>query len=175
MEDSAIFLKTTIPETTDHFLPKNNFIVNANNDTLVKIKSVDFHFDIWFLDENRYKSREIIDKPTKEHILYRYQLSSTARDRQIIASFGGKEVVAISLSDIFSLLKKQKDGESGALVNNGSLNIFYVWDKQGVFRVVSVHWGKTGWAIDAFSFGWLARWRKGRTAFVFSPRQVCRA
>ena len=66
---------------------------------------------------------------------------------------------------LYDLIEKQKNGETGAMLNNGYANIFYIKVNGGVFTV-SVYWraGVSLWYVSAYSRDDF-RWNAGGRAF----------
>jgi len=83
-------------------------------------------------------------------------LKQNSLDKQILSELGDK--AETTLASIWELLKKQPNGESGALLTNGYANIFYVCDAKGVLWAVSAIWRSDSWDVSAYSvgspFGW---------------------
>jgi hypothetical protein len=86
-------------------------------------------------------------------------------DGPIINELGGEAKAETTLSEMFSLMEKQKNGESGVLLNNGYANIFYIRDQNGVLRAVGVDWDDGGWYVGAYSVEDPGGWRVGRQVF----------
>jgi len=86
-------------------------------------------------------------------------------DAPIIAELGGNEKAETTLTEVFSLMEKQPNGEEGALLNNGWWNILYVKDQNGVLRTVSVCWLVDGWNVYARSVGDPYGWYDGYQVF----------
>ena len=64
--------------------------------------------------------------------------SSHARsvDGPILAELGGEAKAETTLTEVYSLMEAQKNGENGPLLTNGYANIFYVRDVNGALRAV---------------------------------------
>ena len=87
----------------------------------------------------------------------------------IIPELGGETKVETTLSEMFSLIRKQPDGEEGVLLNNGWANILYIRDQNGVLRAVGVRWGDGGWGVDAGSVEDSGGWDAGHQVFSRKP------
>ena len=92
-------------------------------------------------------------------------LIETTEDEVII----GESFPQTSLYELFALLKQQPSGNSGPLLNNGLVNLFYMKNFSGHQRAVIVYWFEGGWMIDSFIIGFEKR-RKGTRVFWSNPR-----
>lgn len=98
--------------------------------------------------------------------MFRYaKLLKSSVDGPIIKELGGEAKAETTLTEMFSLMEKQKDGGDGVLLNNGCANIFYIRDKNGVLRAVSVLWFDDGWYVPADSVVYTNEWRAERRVF----------
>lgn len=92
-------------------------------------------------------------------------------DRVIINEIGGEKKSETTLRDMFFLMEKQKSGEDGILLTNGSANIFYIYRHKGL-RPVGVFRHKDGWAVNGnYSIDDLLWWGGG-VSRVFSPSPI---
>ncbi len=132
----------TVPATIERFVAKDRFVVNTGRSATVKISYLTDNFQSWFLDK--------IEEPIAESTLRSARLRKASVDKSIIAELGGEDA-EITLTEIFSLIMKQPNGESGELLTNGYANIFYVRDSAGVLRAVAVGWHGFGWSVFASS------------------------
>lgn len=66
-----------------------------------------------------------------------------------------------SLADIWCLLKRQPNGEAGALLTNAIPNLFFVRDVAGELGVVDVLWSGAGWEVGASSLTRNRPWPAG--------------
>ena len=127
----------------------------------VKIGVIYDSFADLFLDK--------IEKPSSIRKLHYHvvQPHASSKNDSIIANLGGKVLAETTLFDIFFLMKKQGNGDSGVLLANGQANVFYVKDVRGVIRSVDLAWHNeaeegdhvtppvsVGWGISADSDGW---------------------
>lgn len=154
-----------IPATTVPFVAKDRFVVNTKRNAPVKISAVWDNFTGWFLSGDGKT-----EDPESEQTLRYHKLRKSSVDGPIITELGGEEKSETTLTEMFSLMEKQKNGEDGVLLNNGYANIFYIRDQNGVLRAVSVYWLGGGWSVGADSvespYGWLVGYR------VFSRNSV---
>jgi hypothetical protein len=143
----------SILATTDTFVAKNRFVVNTKHNAQVLISGLGDNFTEWFL-----LGVGKTEDPITEQALRYLKLRKFSLDGPIIEELGGEAKAETTLSEMFSLMEKQKLGEDGVLLNNGYANIFYIKDQNGVLRAVSVYWHDDGWYVDATSFedpdGW---------------------
>lgn len=137
-----------IPATVENFVAKDKFIVNTDKSALVKISFIGHNFSKWFLGK--------IEKPKTETTLRYAKLVKPSVDGLILAELGKKHETA--LGDIYSLMEKQRDKESGVLHTNGRANIFYVRDIDKALRAVRVLWVGAGWDVSAYWFNHPNAW-----------------
>lgn len=149
-----------VSATTSKFVAKEKFVVNTKRNAPVKISAVWDNFTSWFLSGDSK-----IEDPISEQTLRYRKLRKSSVDGPIITELGGEEKSETTLTEMFSLMEKQKNGEDGVLLNNGYANIFYIRDQNGVLRAVFVRWGDDGWGVGAYSVGNPSRWRVGRQVF----------
>jgi len=154
-----------VSATTSKFVAKEKFVVNTKRNAPVKISAVWDNFTSWFLSGDGKTEDPISEQTLRYHKLRKYSV-----DGPIITELGGEEKSETTLTEMFSLMEKQKNGEDGVLLNNGYANIFYTRDQNGVFRAVGVVWHGDGWYVGAGSvespFGW------GGSRQVFSCNSV---
>jgi hypothetical protein len=158
-----------VPATTSKFVAKEKFVVNTNFNAPVKISAVWDNFNIWFLSGSGK-----IEYLASEQKLRYHKLRKSSVDGPIIAELGGAEKSETTLSEMFSLMEKQKNGEYGVLLNNDhNTNIFYIRDQNNVLCAVSVYWDGDGWDVDA---DLVERPRKRRVGYrVFSRNSVLKS
>lgn len=144
--------EVTVPATTEKFVAKDKFRLKENGGICSGFGS---NFTDWFLSGDGK-----IEDPIAETTLHYAKLRKASVDGPIIAELGGEVKAETTLSEMFSLMEKQKNGEDGVLLNNGWANIFYIRDQNGILRAVSAHWYDDGWFVGADSvespLGWLA-------------------
>lgn len=151
---------TTVSATTAKFIAKDWFVVNTNNDAPVKISYLGENFKDWFLNGDGK-----IEDPISEQTLCRHKLQKSSVDGPIMTELGGEEKSETTLIEMFCLMKKQRNGESGTLLNNGYASIFYIRDQAGVLRAVGVSWHGGGWRVYARSVESLLSWGDGSQVF----------
>ena len=149
-----------VPATTSKFIAKTKFVVNTKRNAPVKISAVWDNFTTWFLSGSGK-----IEDPMNVQTLRYHKLRKTSVDGPIIAELGGEAKAETTLSEMFFLMEKQKNGESGVLLNNGYANIFYIRDQTGVLRAVGVRWSGDGWSVLAISVEGPGEWRGGSQVF----------
>jgi hypothetical protein len=149
-----------VAATTGKFVAREKFVVNTSRETPVKISYVGDNFTAWFLS-GVGKTEDPITATTLRYD----RLRSASVDAPIITELGGETKAGTTLTEIYSLMEKQPNGQKGALLNNGWWNIFYVRDSAGVLRAVRVGWGGACWGVSARSVGSPRRWRDGDQVF----------
>lgn len=133
-----------VPATTKPFIACENFIVNTSDDAKVKISYVMNRFRKYFLD----KEEDLFTGST----LHYGNLKEDAFDRRIIAELDGEVKTETTLAEFWATLKKQPNGEKGALlVDEYHNNIFYIRDKSRVLWAVYCMWDREGWRVEAAS------------------------
>ena len=149
-----------VPATTSKFVAKTRFVVNTERNAPVRISYIGDNFKAWFLNGDGKT-----EDPESVRTLRYHKLRQSSVDGPIITELGGEAKTETTLSEMFSLMEKQKHGEDGVLLNNGWANIFYIKDSAGVLRAVCVDWGADGWCVGARSVGHPRRWGGGRQVF----------
>ncbi|QOZ24199.1 hypothetical protein [Bradyrhizobium sp. CCBAU 51753] len=92
-----------------------------------------------------------------------YTLKKPSKDNEIIGELSIPDET--KLADIWRLLRRQPNGESGALQSNSAPNILFVRDAMGAPGVVDVLWAGAGWEIGASPIGKQRRWPPGTRVF----------
>ena len=149
-----------VSATTSKFVAKTAFVVNTKRNAPVKISGVWDNFTAWFLSGTGKT-----EDPITEQALRYHKLRQASVDGPIIQELGGEAKAETTLSEMFSLMEKQKNGEDGVLLNNGWVNIFYIRDQNGVWRAVRVFWHVGGWVVSASSVERQDGWNGGRQVF----------
>lgn len=149
-----------VAATTAKFVAKEKFVVNTERNAPVKISCLGDNFTAWFLSGDGKT-----EDPISEQTLRYHKLRKSSADGSIITELGGEEKSETTLTEMFSLMEKQKNGEDGVLLNNGYANIFYIRDQNGVLRAVRVHWFGGGWDVGAGSVGSPIEWLGGFQVF----------
>lgn len=147
----------SIAATTEKFVASEKFVANPQANTKVKILYLDDLFKYWFLDK--------IEEPIQGGELRFQKLAKASDDGPIIAELGGEEKVETTLTEMFSLMKRQGKGEVGTLLTNGYANIFYIRDINGGLRTLYVYWYDGGWHVDANSIEKRFEWNDGLQVF----------
>jgi hypothetical protein len=151
----------TIAATASKFIARDRFVVDTSHHAEVKISAVWDNFTAWFLSGDGK-----IENPISKQTLRYGKLRKATVDGPIISStLGGEKKAETTLTEMFSLMEKQKNGEDGVLLNNGWANIFYIRDRNGVLRAVYVYWIDDGWDVSARSVEYPARWNDGYQVF----------
>jgi hypothetical protein len=147
---------TVAATTGGKFIARDKFVVNTKRNAPVKISAVLDNFTAWFLSGDGKT-----EDPISEQTLRYAKLRKTSVDTLIIAKLGGEEKSETTLTEMFSLMEKQKNGGNGVLLNNGYINIFYIRDQNGVLRAVGAYWYCGGWYLSAYSVGHPRPWGAG--------------
>lgn len=149
---TAIVIPTAIP-----FVARDHFVMNDKSNRLVKIAYIWDNFGDRFLDK--------VEQPFAGSTLKFGRLYRSSVDWQIIAELGGEEKAESTLTEAFSLMLVQGNGEPGPLLTNGFTNIFYVRDVGMVLRSISLRWMIYGWSITASSARDPNEWNCGNQVF----------
>lgn len=144
--------------TTGKFVAKEKFVRDIGGK--VKISYLGGNFAGGFLSGDGKT-----EDPISEQTLCYHKLRKSSVDSPIITELGGEEKSETTLTEMFSLMEKQKNGEDGVLLNNGYANIFYIRDQNGVLRAVYIHWYGGGWDVNAFSVEHRIGWVDGIQVF----------
>jgi len=147
-----------IPATKTQFVAKDKFKLKKDGGICYYLGD---NFKSWFLEK--------IERAITEKTLCHHKLWQSSFDAPIIAGLGGETKVETTLTEMFSLMEKQKNGESGVLLTNGYANIFYIEDVGGILRAVYVSWSGDGWYVIADSVGTPYRWIGGGQVFSRNP------
>ena len=144
------FVGTISVSAVKEFVAKKKFVINIGDNALVKVSYLGDNFREQFLGK--------IEKSFPGSELRYQKLMKSSVDDSIINKLGGKAKAETTLAEVFSLMEKQGNGQSGALLTNGWWNIFYVHDINGVLRTVLIYWSGVGWHVDAHSAEHRACW-----------------
>lgn len=149
-----------VAATMSKFIAKEKFVCDTGHKAKVKISYLGDNFRTWFLSGDGKT-----EDPISEQTLCYAKLRKASVDGPIIEELGGEAKVETTLSEMFSLMEKQKNGEDGVLLNNGYANIFYIKDQNGVLRAVRVRWFGDGWLVRAFSVEIPLEWSADHRVF----------
>ena len=173
MSKSLLELVSTVivPATTKTFIAKEKFVRDTSTSAKVKISGLGGNFTTWFLeDEGR------VEAPITKTSIHSHRLKRASVDTLIIEEIGGETKAETTLTAIYSMMKKQPRGKKGFLLTDGWANIFYVRDKNGVLRAVSVDWNGDGWHVFGCRTDYTVAWGGGsRTSprnFVLTSTQA---
>lgn len=144
-----------VSATAGKFITRDRFVMNTEHNAPVKIVSVGRNFLEWFLGK--------IEEPATETILHYARLAHVSVDGPIIVELG--DIAETTLSQIYALMKRQRNGEDGVLLNKDYQNIFYVRDVNLALHPVSVGWGGDGWFVGASSVEGSRSWNSGDRVF----------
>lgn len=148
----------TIPALAGRFSAREKFALNYGLGAKpgVRIAYLGNNFQNWFGDA--------VEKPVVEVSLNYARLTRSELDGPILALFGNRPDLAVLIRQIYWLMEQQPNGESGTLLNNGRVNIFYML---GLTREVYLYWdsGHSGWIVDAPEVTYPYRWDDGSQVF----------
>lgn len=161
---SDVILTFTVVPSTTEFVAEDKFKVDTSKKAKVKISYLGDNFKEWFLGkrENPFPSSTVCGR----------QLNKNLVDGPILVELGGQEKAETTLFELFIMMNRQANGESGALFNNGVANIFYVRDIKGILRAVGVGWDDGGWSVDAYSVESPYVWLAGLCVFSRGPKTI---
>ena len=147
----------TISATNENFVAEDKFVKNINDSSKVKIYDVSSNFEGWFIKK--------VEVPFVGGELKYQKLSKGMKDLDIVTEIGGEQKAETSLTEVYSLMEKQPNGESGALLTDGYANIFYCREVKGVLCTVDVYWCGDGWVVYSDSVGRPSEWPGGNQVF----------
>jgi len=100
-----------------------------------------------------------IEDDTNDVAFQIHALNRASSDNQIIVELHNRHETR--LADVWCFLKRQANGEDGALQTNAVPNIFFVRDAAGELGAVDLIWGGAGWEIGASPVGGQRQWPSG--------------
>lgn len=154
ISDLLEFISTvTVSATTTNLLVRD-CIANLRKKRKVYTGS---NFENWFFDKKM--------KPISKSELRYHKLRKSSVDNPIITELGGKDKAETTADEMLALIEMQANGESGALLNNGYANSFYIRDIKGVLRAVGCSWRGDGWYLGAGVVDYPSEWYAGRRVF----------
>ncbi|MFA5986882.1 MAG: hypothetical protein WC819_06070 [Parcubacteria group bacterium] len=146
-----------IPASSEPFIAKEKFVVNTRDDAKVKISGLGANF------ENNFLSKK--EKPCASSIVYGCKLLRRLTSKQIREELDRDDKLETTLYEMFFMLEKQGNGESGSLRTNGSANIFFIRDDKGDLCAVRCRWYDDGWGVRAYSVDDPDEWDDGSQVF----------
>jgi hypothetical protein len=146
-----------IPATTEKFVARDKFVKDTGRKVKVKISYIGGDFVENFLGK--------VEKPFTGSTLRYGRLREPSVDGPIIAELGGEQKAETTLAEMFALIKRQGNGQSGLLLTNGYANILYIRDINGVLWAVDCSWYAYGWGVDAYSVEYPSSWHDGFRVF----------
>lgn len=145
VQEKVVLLKrvgtTNVLPTTSRFQADFCFQLNNHPNGTPLISYLGDNFKSWFLAK--------IEESFPGSLLVSQDLTRASKDEPILKELGGEAKAETTLTEIFSLMMGQKNGEVGPLLNNGCWNIFYVRDVANTLRAVFVFWYGDGWVVNA--------------------------
>ena len=159
-----------VQEARGRFSAQDQFVPGIVLNAKVRIVYLSNNFLRWFGGK--------VEEPSAALSLAWYELQRNAGDRAIIAELTGDTLrsdklereflVETTLGGVFSLMEKQRRGQSGPLASNGWGNDFYVRDVSGQLRSVYVHWCDQGWGVDSLPIIRTSEWPIRDRVFVLA-------
>lgn len=141
--DDGLYSTFNVPASTKKFIVKNKFHHDG------------FNLGIYFL--RGYINK--IEAPFSGSVINGKKLNENYYDEPIVKELGGEEKAETTLYEVYSLIKKQLNGEIGCLHTNGLANIFYVKDSNGDLQVLQVFRRNHKWNLEAFQMNTPIKWR----------------
>src|SRR3989344_5706967 len=138
---------------TKEFLAKEHFKLGESAG--VKISYLGDNFNDHFLKKREENITEVMLKS--------FKLTQASLSPPIITALGDNHETY--LAQLWELLKLQPQGETGILLTNGYVNIFYIRDADGILWAVCVRWFGDGWCVYAGSVEDPYWWRAGDQVF----------
>lgn len=135
-----------VPGGIGMFSASDNFVINNESGGNVRIGYISKEFSKWFLSGHGKN-----EKPNSGRMLRYHKLRKKLPSGSVIMQCGGKDKAETTLSEMYYLMRMQRNGQNGFLANNGSVQIFYVADRFGISRIVYLLFGINGWEILASS------------------------
>ena len=148
----------TDPATTSALLGVQQFVASkhfketASSNSEIKISWLGATFKQRFLPK--------VEDDGSGAILRAFVLRKPSRDAEIIAGLSIHDETR--LGDLWCLLSRQPNGESGTLLTNAVPNVFFIRDIDGHLGAVDAVWGGAGWEIGASSVDAPRQWLAGR-------------
>lgn len=156
------FISTvTVSARTENFIVRNYFIIDTSKKAKVRISGLGKNFKSNFLDK--------VENPIGKSTLHYYRIKKRSRSTPIINELGGEDKSETALSEMFSLMEEQGNGQSGSLLIDGSANIFFICDCAGVLWAVDCSWVDDGWNVDASYLEDGRPWRDDCQVFSHNP------
>lgn len=146
-----------VPAITEMFVARDKFVRNTGKKARVKISYLGDNFTEQFLGK--------IEEPFAGGMLRYGTLRKSSVDGPIIAELSGKQKAETMFAEMFTLMERQGNGQSGSLLTNGYANIFYIRDIKGVLWAVDCYWNDDGWRVNACSVENPYSWNDGHHVF----------
>ncbi len=123
---------------------------------MVKIAAIEDGFKHRFQSFNK----DLLPK----RVVCGYDLKQEETDLSVMNIIGPRFLTR--MADLWSMLLRQPNGESGELLTNGMANVFYVFDGKEVCAVI-LYWTRSGWHLDACATEDKNQWIVGSRIFVY--------
>jgi hypothetical protein len=135
----------------DKFSASEHFREDLSPRSAVKISWLGATF------RQRFVSR--VEDAAVRATLQAFGMSRPARAAEIAAALGDRRETR--LGELWCLLARQPNGESGLLLTTSVPNLFFIRDGGGVLWTVDALWGGAGWEIGASSIDGDRQWPAG--------------
>jgi hypothetical protein len=142
---------------TGKFIARKKFVRDTSSGVRVKISGWGDNFEKNFLGK--------IEEVSSVVNLCCHRLKKWSRSILIISELGGDDAAETMLAEMYALMEKQGNGESGDLLTNGGANIFFIRDVAGVLWTVYCYWVDVGWRLDANPVVDQSEWYGARPVF----------
>lgn len=104
-----------------------------------------------------------VEEPVESDIIKVFRLKKASLDAPIITALGAD--CETKLYNLWELIKKQPNGETGTLLTNGYANIFYIRDVNRTLWAMDARSTDGGWVVYAHSVGDPSKWVAGGRVF----------
>jgi hypothetical protein len=141
---------------SDKFQAGDHFREDASPRSVVKIS--------WLGATFRRRFVSMIEDAAARVTLGAFAVSRPARAAEIAAALGDRRETR--LGELWCLLARQPNGESGLLLTTSVPNLFFIRDGGGALWTVDALWGGAGWEIGASSIDGDRQWPAGVQAIA---------
>jgi hypothetical protein len=141
---------------SDKFLAGEHFREDISAHSAVRIA--------WLGATFKQRFVSMVENTPVRATLRAFRVSRPARVAEIAAALGDRRET--KLSELWCLLARQPNGESGLLLTTSTPNLFFIRDGGGVLWTVDALWGGAGWEIGASSIDGDRQWPAGVQAVV---------
>jgi len=149
---------TVVVPAIKKFVVADHFRIDTSSSAKVKIGYLGDNFETQFLPK--------VEENVLAVELAIHTLTKGVLDKDIRKELG-QDREETTLAHLYELLSKQPKGESGVLLTDGRVNIFYIKDANRNFWAAYAYWyaADGGWSVGAGSVGNPVEWDEGRRVF----------